>query len=119
MTLSINKVYYNWNISDTNKMLLILTALFGQSVITEAKFKGQIRALRAGTLQTRKNLYHSSINGKWYDHEGTLEPFNDYITLLKYKEVDLQMFLNTILLYNGKGYNYAINIFRSHQCRNG
>lgn len=93
------------------QILLVLASLHYEKKITDAKLKGQIKALRAGTLQSFKNTYHCEITDRWYNYESAYEVFSDCIhdkglTLIPFDE-----FIKYIQSFENKGYNHAVNVF--------
>lgn len=89
-------------------VLVVLTGLYEQNIITLDKLKGQLSSLRKGDLLKHKRTYHCDINNKWYSHEPAKEVFKDLskdITSVNYIKL-----LEVLQLYTTKNYNYCINL---------
>jgi len=112
MTINVKRWYslMNYN-NSTYLILLVLSTLHYEKKITDAKLKGQIRALRAGTLQRVKNTHHCDITDRWYNNDSVYEIFEDVITLKGVNTIPFKEFIKYISLFENKGYNYAVNTF--------
>jgi hypothetical protein len=104
----ISKECINWNYS----ILLILAALHNEKKITDAKLKGQFMALRNGTLNKRRNVYHCEINNKWYNDKPASYIWGDLAKLTS-GYIYLSTFIKYLKQYENKNLNHAINIFGS------
>src|SRR5688572_7937907 len=114
MNINVKHWFDNNYLSTTNKLILVLSALHYEKIITDEKYKGQISALRKGTLQQKKGTFKSTINGKWYDHESPVEIFSDYLKLLRGDgKIPFEKLMETLMLFNGNGWNYSINVFQT------
>lgn len=93
-------------------ILLVLACLHYEKKITDAKLKGQLQALRKGTLQKRRRLYHCEINDQWYnDHEPVLNIFTEVADDKNIGSISYQELIKYIDLLENRGYNHAINVF--------
>ena len=92
-------------------ILLILSALHHDKKITDAKLKGQFKALHAGTLQKAKITHHCEITDRWYNSDPVREIFQDVIELKGVNKIPFDVFIKYIMLFENKGYNHAINTF--------
>lgn len=98
---------------DTKYFILItLIGLHYSGKITDAKLKGQFSALRKGTLQKSRKIYHSTINDKWYNEDDVIEIWLDIAEGVT-KFIPFEIFINYINKFENKGYNYALNVFGS------
>ena len=94
-------------------ILYVLVGLKNIDKITEAKFKGQLKALRNGTLQKLKNTYKCDLNDTWYNGEKPMVMFIEILEDSAIKAVNAEDMVQAIMFWKGCGYNHAINIFAS------
>lgn len=113
--MNINIEYWYKKFGDrfniTYAILLVLAGLHYEKKITDNKLKGQLSALRKGTLQKTKGTHHCDITDRWYDHESAYDVFKDCIVYKNVKVIPFDEFINYINLFENKGYNHALNIF--------
>lgn len=95
-------------------ILLILSTLHYEGKITDAKLKGQFQALRKGTLQSRRRLYHCEINNQWYNDEYPIDIFKEVAEDKRINKVPFKKLIADIQLLENVNYNYALNIFGSN-----
>jgi hypothetical protein len=93
-------------------IIAVLACLHKEGKISDEKLKGQFSSLRKGKLITKKNVYHSTINNRWYNDEEMYEIFKDYLYLIK-GYISIEDLIKYIAIYENKNYNYAVNIFGS------
>ena len=98
-------------ILDEYFILFALSVLKKTGKISEAKFKGQIMALRNKTLLTKKNTYHCTINNRWYDREPVIVPFVDCLEEFYVVNITIEDLVKDIQYYHNSNYNFAINTF--------
>lgn len=102
---------FNYSLQNKYTILFVLSCLFNEKVITLEKYKGQLSALRKGTLTKRKNTHHCEINNRWYDHEKCTEPYEDCLKDLCRNPLPVECLIQSIMELDSCNYNYAINIF--------
>jgi hypothetical protein len=107
LNLNWNKHFYSFE--DNIKIIIVLTSLYENNIITINKLKGQLKALKAGTLTKTKNTFHCNINNEWYDHESFSVIYKD---LFNFCNISFIKLIEILQLYSGKNYNYCINIIR-------
>jgi hypothetical protein len=105
---------FEYNIDTKYLILLILATLHHEVKITDEKLKGQLQALRKGTLLKKKNTYHCEINERWYDNELPIDIFKEIAEDKGIKEIPFKKFITYIQLFENVNYNYALNIFGSN-----
>lgn len=91
-------------------ILVVLIGLHYNKIIDDNKLKGQLKSLRDGTLNKRKNNYHCKINNKWYNDESPRYIFDDLSQLIPQTNISFNEFIKYIQLYENKNYNYCLNI---------
>lgn len=91
-------------------ILLTLIGVHYSGKITDDKLKGQFNALRKGTLQKKRNVYHCEITDRWYNNDSVHEIWEDVSDLIT-KEIPLNTLIEYIDKFENKGKNYAINVF--------
>lgn len=112
LTIYRDKINNIYNMHDEYYILYVLAMYYHHGKITEEKYKGQIRSLRAGNLQKSKGTYHCALNDRWYDHESAHSVFREVLDNLdkNYMYVTGDQLIETIMLYTGKNYNFAVNV---------
>jgi hypothetical protein len=96
-------------LEDSPMILVNLASLYEKKIITYEKLKGQIKALRNGTLQQRKNTYHCEINNRWYSMEPPKDIFEEIFKEYGLNNVKITTLVEVIQLYLNKNYNYALD----------
>lgn len=106
----IHSIYYNMH--EEYYILYVLAMYYHHGKMTEEKYKGQIKSLRAGNLQKFKGTYHCTLNDRWYDHEPAKTVFREVLEDLDKYCIYLtaEQLIESIMLYSGKNYNYAVNV---------
>lgn len=95
-------------------ILLVLAVLHKEGKITDAKLKGQLQALRKGTLQKNRRLYHCELNDSWYnDNEPVLRIFTEVASDKCVNSISYQDLLVYINQLEQKGHNHALNVLGS------
>lgn len=94
-------------------ILLVLADLHYNKKITDEKFKGQMSALRKGTLQRHKGTYHCTITDRWFNDESAYEVFLDCLEIKGSSLLPFDVFIKYIQEFENKNYNYALNVFGS------
>lgn len=114
LILTKHKVLQTYNISDDYFILYTLSLYYKLGLITEEKFKGQIKALRAGTLSKTKNTHHCDINDRWYWHESARTIFTELLDDKKNISYDHfltgEELIKTLMLFTGSNYNFCVTL---------
>jgi hypothetical protein len=98
---------YYYSVPHEFLVLIVLTSLYENNVITLDKLKGQVRSLRDKQLLKYRNTYHCDINDRWYNDVGMMEVFED---LFNIKQVSFLKLIEVLQLYTNTNYNYCINL---------
>lgn len=101
-------------LEDETVILIILSGLYERDVITLSKLKGQLKSLRAGTLQRYKKTYHCTINNVWYCDEPAIEVFKDLYINYQLKHISIIKIIEVLQLYLNRNYNYCIDYIVSN-----
>lgn len=101
----------NWDMQDDYFILYVLAIYYHNGLISEAKYKGQLKSLRDGNLQKFKGTYHCELNDRWYEHESARSVFEQVLDDINYEYITADKLIATIMLYLNKNYNFAVNIF--------
>ena len=110
----------DYTLEHEDTVFLISVFMFHNGVINRAKFLAILKQLREKTFLRKVKTYHSKINDRWYDHEGTYTTMKDvwddskvFNKIVK-KSISMDEFLGYVNLLLNTPKNYCIDYTYEH-----